>query len=183
MRQLAAPQRVVGARLVARVAILCTSSLATLCHAVRRWTPATCTCGRPGAAWSIASRTTTPVSFVGCTTRAEEWALACCVQAGMRHLWFRLCPAADRAAARAPRLLLWARHLGFFIPSSHCGLLLLPLSCPAARELFQQGIWTAPPRAPDVCLVFQASAAWAGHSNSATGCPKQHVASGKQRWG
>ena len=26
-----------------------------------------------------------------------------------------------------------------------------------ARELFQQGIWAAPPRAPDVCLVFQAS--------------------------
>ena len=62
----------------------CTSSPATLCHAVRRWTPATCTCGRPGAAWSTASRTTTPVSFVGGTTRAEECAQACCVQAGTK---------------------------------------------------------------------------------------------------
>ena len=34
----------------------------------------------------------------------------------------------------------------------------LPCPClpPAARELFQQGIWAAPPRAPSVALIFQA---------------------------
>ncbi len=70
--------------------------------------------------------------------------------------------AAWRCARDTPDRL---RHAGLTLSLSSA-------SC-AARELFQQGIWVAPPRAPAVCLIFQVCAGRAGLPHRAAPvCPR-----------